>query len=288
MRSWKHPGKPALASIKARYYKQYNANYELEIPAEGFDGWQEREIEIDLSRLALISMHAWDYGARMDFPGWYNHVEYIPRARDILEKVFPCLLENARASPVHVFHVASGGKYYKKFKGYKHARKLVRKMSLNHKAVIPKIRKTKERRAIDAFRQDECGYGIENREDIEKAFNHLNFPTQAMPISGEGVAENAQQLHALCLESGVDHLVYIGFALNWCLLLSPAGMVEMSKLGYLCSTIPEATTAVENASTASSELNKQAALWRVALSFGFIFPLKSFISSLSSFHESEA
>jgi hypothetical protein len=80
----------------------------------------------------------------------------------------------------------------------------------------------------------------------------------------------------------VDHLVYVGFAVNWCLLMSPGGMVDMERHGLLCSTVPEAVTAVENRETARDEREKQQALWRVALAFGFVFGLDDLLAALAS------
>jgi hypothetical protein len=42
-------------------------------------------------------------------------------------------------------------------------------------------------------------------------------------------------------------------------------MVDLSRAGLLCSTIREATTAIENKETARHENAKELALWRVAL-----------------------
>jgi hypothetical protein len=62
--------------------------------------------------------------------------------------------------------------------------------------------------------------------------------------------------------------------------MSPGGMVDMRRHGCLCSTIREATTAVENRETAREQLEKQQALWRVAVEFGFVFALEDFLSAL--------
>ena len=88
---------------------------------------------------------------------------------------------------------------------------------------------------------------------------------------------------ALCRAQGINHLVYVGFAINWCLLMSPGGMVDMARHGCLCSTIREATTAVENRETAREQREKQQALWRVALEFGFVFGLDDFLKALPQF-----
>jgi hypothetical protein len=74
----------------------------------------------------------------------------------------------------------------------------------------------------------------------------------------------------------VNHLVYIGFAINWCLLMSPGGMVDMGQHGVMCSAIREAVTAIENRETARGEREKEQALWRIALQWGFVFGLEDF------------
>jgi hypothetical protein len=84
----------------------------------------------------------------------------------------------------------------------------------------------------------------------------------------------------LCHQHHINHLIYVGFAINWCLLLSPGGMAEMSQHGLICSTISQAVTAVENKETARNELGKQNALWRVALAFGFVYDLETFLQAL--------
>ena len=91
---------------------------------------------------------------------------------------------------------------------------------------------------------------------------------------------NSHQLNAVCREKGIWHLVYIGFAINWCLLASPGGMIDMSRMGYVCSTIRQATTAVENKETCSEEWAKEVALWRVALMFGYVFDVDPFVAAL--------
>jgi hypothetical protein len=59
-------------------------------------------------------------------------------------------------------------------------------------------------------------------------------------------------------------------------------MVDMARHGCLCSTIREATTAVENRETAREQREMQQALWRVSLEFGFVFGLDDFIRALST------
>jgi len=106
---------------------------------------------------------------------------------------------------------------------------------------------------------------------VNEGFKFLDFAPEARPVGDEAIAEDAHQLAALCRAHGVNHLVYIGFAINWCLLMSPGGMIDMGRHGVMCSTIREAVTAVENRETAREEREKQQALWRVAINSGFVF-----------------
>jgi hypothetical protein len=127
--------------------------------------------------------------------------------------------------------------------------------------------------------------GEANREDIRRGSPHLDFPAEARPRDAEGVAENGHQLFALCREAGVNHLIYAGFAINWCLLMSPGGMLEMSRRGVLCSAFRQATCAVERKETVREELNKEEGLWRVSVEFGFVFDVDDFLAALRSASE---
>lgn len=108
------------------------------------------------------------------------------------------------------------------------------------------------------------------------------FAKEAIPHHGEPVADTSHQLFALCQKDGVDHLIYAGFAINMCLLVSPGGMVDMSRRGLLCSAFSDAVTAVENKETAVQELCKQTALWYLSVLFGFVYNTEDFIKAISA------
>ena len=122
--------------------------------------------------------------------------------------------------------------------------------------------------------------GEHNMEDIRRAREVRDFPEGARPLPDESIAENGYQLNALCREQNITHLIYIGFAINCCLLMSPGGMMEMSGLGYFCSTVRDATTAVEKRDSARGELLKEEGLWRVSIEFGLVLDSASLISAL--------
>lgn len=267
-----------MLTLRTRYYQQFDADASSDVPAEGYGGWKSAELPLEPEHTALAVMHAWDCGTREDYPGWYRAVEYIPRAQAICRDAFPPLLEAVRQSPLQVFHVVSSGKYCQGLPGYQRAKQLAGEPP----PALPTVETTDALKALQHFRSENVFVGPHNRPDVQRGFENLDFAPQARPAGDEGVAENRHQLLALCRHHKVNHLIYVGFAINWCLLLSPGGMAEMKQHGLLCSTIAQAVTAVENKETARGEWSKENALWRVALAFGFVYDLGDFLRALKT------
>jgi len=222
-------------------------------------------------------MHAWDCGTPEEYPGWYRCVEYIPRANRICREVFPPLLAAIRRSPLPLYHVVGGGNYYRHLPGYMRAAALAGPAP----EPPPLVASDPVLDGLHAFRSTTVFVGEHNQSDVARGFERLDFAPEARPYGDEGVAENGHQLGALCRADGINHLIYMGFAINWCLLLSPGGMHEMSQRGVMCSAIRQAVTAVENRESARRELHKEEGLWRVALAFGFVFDADDVIRALN-------
>ena len=263
--------------LPASYYQQFDADYTRDVPGEGYAGWKKADIELSPDHTAVVVMHAWECGTIDQWPGWRRSVEYHPRALKILAEVFPPLLTAVRASPLKLFHVVGGRDYYSHLPGYQNTVKLA-----GPSPVHQRVAKDAAFAAQEQFRADNVFVGKRNRPDVDAGWKFLDFAPEARPVSDEPIAEDGHQLAALCHAHGVNHLVYMGFAINWCLLMSPGGMVDMGRYGVMCSTIPEAVTAVENAETARTEREKAQALWRVALNFGFVFGLEDFTKAVKS------
>ena len=267
-----------VIKVRANYYQHFDADYARDVPEEGFGGWKNAVLDFSAGHTALVVMHAWDAGTRDEFPGWHRVVPYIPRADRICREVFPPLLKAARASILPVFHVVGGGDYYKDLAGYQHAAELAGPEPPPRE----KVQEDPVREKLAQFRSEKTFPGAHNAADIDRGFARLDFPPEARPLDTEGVAENGRQLFALCKEKGVNHLVYAGFAINWCLLLSPGGMAGMQQYGVMCSTLRQATTAVENGASARFELCKEIALWRVSLAFGLVLDVDDFIAAIET------
>jgi hypothetical protein len=261
--------------VLANYYQQFDADYTRDVPGEGYGGWKKAAIEIAPARTALVVMHAWEQGTREEFAGWHRAVEYIPRAQEICRKVFPPLLKAARERDWKIFHVVGGGNYYQHLAGYRRACALAEK-----EAAWPQIASDETADALRAFKREHSFVGPHNERDVARGFGQLDFSDEARPRENEGVAETTAQLFALCRAEGVNHLIYMGFAINYCLMWSPGGMIDMVRHGCLCSAFRQAVTAVENRESARQESHKEAALWAVAMAMGFVFDVEDFLSAL--------
>ncbi|MBX3010053.1 MAG: hypothetical protein KF832_01055 [Caldilineaceae bacterium] len=261
--------------LRAHYYQQFDADLNRAVPGEGYGGWQQADLTLDLAHTALVVMHAWETGTPAQYPGWYRAVEYIPRAQQILAECFPPLLAAVRTAGMTLFHVVGGGDYYRHYPGYQRAVALA-----GPEPTLATVPTDPTLDALRHFRRQQVFVGEHNQADVDAGFRQLAFPPEALPCGDEGIAENAHQLTALCQAAGVNHLIYTGFAINWCLLMSPGGMVDMQRRGVMCSALRQAVTAVENQSSARTEAHKAEALWRVALAFGFVFDVDNLMEQL--------
>jgi hypothetical protein len=262
--------------LPASYYQQFDADHTLEVPGDGYGGWSKAEVEISAAHTAVVVMHAWDTGKPGEFPGWSRAVEYIPRANRIAATVFPRLLGAVRRSPLTLYHVVGGGSYYRHLPGYRRAAQ----MAGPPLPAPPQVEPDPVLDTLRDFRRRKVYPGERNEPDVKRGFARLDFMPQARPAGDEGVAESSEQLFALCRSDGINHLIYAGFAIDWCLLLSPGGMAAMQRHGLLCSALRQAVTAVENKETARDELAREIGLWRVAVAFGFVFDVEDFLVAL--------
>jgi len=273
---------PPTFRFQAEFYRQHDADITAEVPAESFHGWTTTTIETPMDQSALVSMHAWNHGLTEElrfgpdspYLGCFRVVEYVPRAMDICKRVFPPLLSAARSAGLPVIHVASGGAYADRYPG----RQVVKGIAGEAPPEEPGPEHVPAWR--DMFGMET--HGSHNRPAIGEVSKHIDFPRQAAPVGDEPVCVNTRELDAYCRHEGIWNLIYIGFAINWCLLLSPGGMSHMSRRGYMLGAVPEATTAVEFAETARRETCKEVALLRVGLAFGYRVFLEDLLGALRS------
>ena len=265
-------------AIATNYYQHFSADFTLPVPEEGFGGWKKTDLEFAPDHTGVVVMHAWDCGTYEQFPGWHCAVPYIPRGADVAKRVFPELLAAVRNSPLPLMHVVSSAGYYKERPGYKNAVALAGPTPKGPEQVAS----DPLRENLSEFKQTHVFPGTENLPDINKGFGRLDFDPNAKPLDSEYICEDGHQLFAVCKKLGVNHLIYVGFAIDGCLLISPGGMVDMNQRGIMCSAIRQAVVAIESKESAHNQFAKELALWRVALLFGFVFDVEDFVGALKA------
>jgi hypothetical protein len=272
--------------LKGAYYRHHPVDFSRrELGALGMKGWGETiDVEVPVQETAIVSMHAENIGLVSEIPyanrgplaGYMRWLEYEGRKMEIVRTVYPRILAAARGAGLRVVHVAMGD-YAKKYPGYAKALKL----SGQEPALsTPKAPGAGQVRPPDDLKGKLIfGEHYNDNRDEEHFGRYFDFPEQAKPQGDEFVVETSHQLSSVLNSLGAWNLIYIGFAINWCLWFSGGGMVDMSRLGYRCSCIREGATAVENRESVRGEQHKEEAMWRVSLMFGYIFGADDFISA---------
>ena len=96
-------------------------------------------------------------------------------------------------------------------------------------------------------------------------------------LKEEYVIATGQQLHDLLAQKGILHLIYVGFATNWCVLGRDYGIRAMSGRGYNIILLREATTGVEFPDTVDQLFTTEIAIREVEQQYGFTSSKKDFL-----------
>jgi nicotinamidase-related amidase len=277
-------------NLKGEYYRHYPVDFSKgKTGATGFHGWGNSvELEAPIAETALIPMHIWNIGFHPELSfspegkagPVMEMLEWASRSVPIIQQEIPPILKAAREAQLTVIHVASDEPYAKKYPGYRRALEIAG----DEPPGLPTAPASSDGKSPDKSKANLL-FGSQFTDALAHYSPHIDFPELARPPADEFVVFTTHQLNEVLRTKGIWNLIYIGFALNWRLWFSPCGMVDMSRLGYRCSCIKEAVTAVENKESAVGELNKQEALWRTSLMFGYIHSARDFIRACKIMEE---
>jgi nicotinamidase-related amidase len=273
-----------ILKLKSDYYRHYPVDFSQGTQgAQGFKGWgNSLEIEVAAEETALVPMHIWNIGFHPQLPfspqgnagPIMEMLEWASRSVPIIQTIIPPILKAARAAKIPIIHVASDEPYAKKYPGYQRTLEIAGA----EPAGLPKAPRFDEIKSPDDQRTGLL-FGEKYMQALPHYMPYIDFPDQARPLDSEYVVFTTHQFNEVLRKQGIWNLIYIGFAINWCLWFSPGGMVDMSRLGYRCSCIKEAVTAVENKESVVGEQHKEEALWRTSLMFGYIHRADDFIGA---------
>ena len=97
--------------------------------------------------------------------------------------------------------------------------------------------------------------------------------------AGESVVATGAQLHALSQDRRILHLLYVGFATNWCVLGKDYGIRAMKDRGYNPILLRDATTGVEFPDTLHTLQATELAVREVEQQHGFTASNRDFLTA---------
>ena len=273
---------PKRITVPWHFYRQYPADFTAGAQAaRGFHGWTSEVRELDLSRTALLLMHLPDAGLTPDTqwgpdcprPDLLGTVEWVPRTVDLCTRRLPPLVTAARQAGLQVVHVNFCVDDWQK---ECFARSLA-------EAGAPPPRDTDQavagpegenRHTQDVFQLTKRPPGSPDHV--------ISFPDELRIHGNDLMVKESWMLHRLMKNRGINHLIYTGWALNWCLWFSYGGMSDMSRKGYRCSAVRGGCVAIENKESAATEGNLEYAYWQTSAMFGYLFDLAELTAALGS------
>jgi len=228
--------------VKPRYHR-WHVNQGAEW-LEVNTGHANLDWNIPVSQCAIVLLDVWS-----------RHYLQEPsdRAEKIMNEKYIPLLKKCRESGMTVIHAPSPPVAIK----HPNWVKLISEAELNpqHDAWPPR-----EFRGLSGTYK-EFRRPFEPREvEIQAMVNPHKFHPIAMPIEGEGVIANGEELHRYCKQKGILFLFFAGFNTNACMITRDYGALQMNNRGYQVSVIRDCTTGMENKETQAKLLQTKGAL----------------------------
>ena len=275
-------GRNTMVRLPWHIYRHYPADFsKWDAAAAGFEGWDAQVRELDISRCCLALMHFPDRGLTADTelgqdcqnPNYLGTVEWIPRAMDVVTFRMPRLIQAARNAGMLVAHVGVGKRFETDKPIWDKCMKEVGEAPAADKDVIEGSPEWKTQHTRDVF-------DLPRQNPPNVPPHKFTLPAVFVPQGNDIIAAEPWQLHRLLKSRGIDHIIYTGWALNWCLWFSPCGMSDMGRKGYLCSAVRGGCVAIENKESAVGELNLEYALWKTSTMYGYVFELHELTHAL--------
>lgn len=97
------------------------------------------------------------------------------------------------------------------------------------------------------------------------------------PAADDVVVASGEELQLFCRKKRIRHLVYVGFATNFCVLNKDYGVRPMSKRGYNIVLVRDATSAVESSETVDELWATRASIFSVEINVGVTVTAQTFL-----------
>jgi len=104
----------------------------------------------------------------------------------------------------------------------------------------------------------------------------------AAPVPGDSIIATGHQLHDLLCERQILHLIYAGFATNWCVIGRDYGIIAMNERGYDIVLIRDATTGVEFHDTVGQLTATEIAVREIETKYAWSTTTDAFVATCSA------
>jgi len=223
-----------------------------------------REIffSLPIDQTALILVDLWNL----------HHIEsWLDRANIITQKIISPVAEKARDAGITIVHAPSPeviqNQKYNIYQGYT----VLTQKDSKWPPEKFKLRKD-EYKVFENPREQPPGLDFRWKKLKPK----LGMSPYIKIHKEDFVVATGQQLQDLCEEKKLLHLIYAGFATNWCILHRDYGIIQMSERGYNCMLIKDATEGIEFPDTLEQKWTTELAIREVEQRYGFTLLSRDF------------
>lgn len=252
-----------VVELPSRYYRVYT-DEDTPCREENF-GFVERTLPLPADKTAVVLVDVW---ATHYIDSWLDRAAQITR-----ERIVP-LADAARQAGVLVVHAPSP------FVVERH-----------HPESMPAQSGTAQTddwppagfRGI--YRSGEyAAFGRDAEPRLSAA--HARYETDlkiaeiATPQDGDEVIADGDQLHELLRSRQITHLLYAGFATNWCVIGRDYGIIAMNGRGYNIVLVRDATDGVEFHDTVEAGTATQIAIREIETKYGWSTTTDHFVRAV--------
>lgn len=220
---------PEALNLPCRYYRVY-ADPGVPCVEHRFH-FVERDLPLPLAQTALVLVDVWST----------HYIDsWLQRAKEVTQTKIVPILHAARQSGMTVIHGPSpfiADRYLKA-----------------PPAPAPISEPVRPDWPPPAFRGiyrggDHASFGRDQEPILPGVYaryeTELDISDLVKPLQGEWIIHTGPQMHALLAEHHILHLIYVGFATNWCVVGRDYGIYAMNDRGYNIILVRDATTGIE-------------------------------------------
>lgn len=259
-----NPNPPRTLDLPCRYYRVYTG---FEVPCDERNfGFVERRLAVPVAQTALVLVDVW---ATHYIDSWLERARTVTR-----EKLVP-VLNAARKAGMTVIHAPSPWV-----------------VERHHPEAMPPPPPPKptdpDPWPPSAFRGiyrsgEHAAFGRDQEPRLPGVYaryeTELKIADPAAPLPGEPIIATGDQLHAELTRRRILHLVYLGFATNWCVIGRDYGMIAMNDRGYNLILVRDATTGVEFHDTVASLTATEIAVREIETKYAWSTTSNEFIAA---------